>query len=200
MNKKHVKIDMYTTNGDFVKTFNSQVEAAQSLDLPQPYLSCILNGVDGFYTIKGYLWVTHGDDITPKVKAYKLFKNKPVTVFNLDGELLHRYDSLTDAVLDNGLSRTIISSCANNKRQRIGYDIFVWGHEEHTIKHRVATQEKIIYIYNEDGSLFGKYVTQTDAGKSLGVSRERIRQCLNDGCKTKNKTVSWRKKNGIKMH
>jgi len=199
MNKEHVKIDMYSIKGKYIKTFNSQVEAAQSLNIPQPSLSYILNGVEGHYTIKGYLWATHGEDITPILNKYNKSKNKPVSVFNLDGKLVHRYDSLSDAVADNGLSRTIISSCANNKRQRIGYDIFVWSHEEDTIQDRVASQDKLIYIYNEDGSLHGKYVTQADAGKALRVSRERIRQCLKDGCKTKNKTVTWRKKNGTKM-
>jgi len=191
MNKEHVKIDIYTTKGEYVKTFNSQVEAAESLSVPQPSLSYILNGVEGHYTIKGYLCTTHGEDITPKLKAYRAFKDKPVTIFDLDGNLVHRYDSLDDASNDNKHSKSIITSCANGKRQRIDYDIYVWAHEEDTIKNRVDSLEKIIYIYNSDGSIFGKYVTQADAARAIGVSRERVRQCLSNGSKTKHKTIKW---------
>jgi len=187
INANSVKVDMYTIHGKFVKTWDSQVQASDSLGTAQNNISKAMSRCTENLSACGYLWVAHGESIDHHYNAYADKFFKPISIFDLNGDFKTSYSSLDEAVDKLGCSKALVTNCAKGRKPSIGRNIVTFTNEEYTIGERLTKLNKMIYIYNNDGSLFGKFLTLKEASLSIGVSRERVRQVVTGGGKVKGK-------------
>lgn len=123
------------------------------------------------------------------------FESCKVYKFDLDGNLLAEYQSMSDAAENNHLSQADISNCCNNKKvSTVGG--FYWSKSNELKKSNIATQKKKIVMIDLDGNIIQEFNSTTDASLILFGDKSKcsaISKCLTG----KNKTAFgyiWRYK------
>jgi group I intron endonuclease len=124
------KVDKYSLNGKFIKTYESIAEAMYDTNCSNIHISCKHpNKQRG-----GYLWRYHGDTaptayIPPsrskkgeenRIEITKKKLNKKISQINKEGKVIKIYKSLSEAANQLGLSMGNISQAANGKRPLAG--------------------------------------------------------------------------------
>ncbi|WP_278034973.1 NUMOD1 domain-containing DNA-binding protein [Flavobacterium nitratireducens] len=114
-------IYQYNLDGKLINTFKDLKSAAQIINVKKQYLSraCWNNN----HTLRGYLWSYEYKEpfltITDKRK-------KQVIQYNLNGEEITRFKSVTDASKETGISNTGIAKCCRGERKTSGG--FIWNY------------------------------------------------------------------------
>lgn len=123
---RKIKINQYTLEGVFIKTWNSITEIANFYNCSGTNISRALNNSTN--SAVGFIWLKKSDEnlIQEKIKSYN---NRPgankkmVYQYSLDGNFIAKYESLTKAAKDTGISRDAIGK-AITKHYTSGN--FIW--------------------------------------------------------------------------
>jgi group I intron endonuclease len=120
------------------------------------------------YWIKYYDSFKNGynETIGGKDNAPNKFPERPVLEYDLNGKLLYRYSSITDAGYSNNFSRSdIVSCCSRKKVNRVHNKIF--RYEDDPLTEQEVEEYKLlypkIYQYNFDGKLINIFEFIQDA-------------------------------------
>jgi hypothetical protein len=195
-------IAQYTPDGKLVAVFDNQTLAAQAVGVKPPQINrCVRNPV-GKYTAAGFAWVSTipGTDIPETIATFKVGTNIAVASYDpTTGALKGVYDSKTAAEQAHGLPFGSITLAIQDAWRAPG-DL-LWRE----IKDKAAVEDPIILpgdrpeypgrgIKVEQTDLDGNHIawfgSLAEAGEAMGVTRERIRQCVRYGRVTKNSR--WR--------
>ena len=107
---------MYSKDKEFLKTFNSMVEAATEINAKKGNISaCCLGKAK---SVKGYIFRFHGDliDIYPcEGKTQK----QPILVYDLSGNLLNTYPSKNKASKEIGINYHKIEDYCDGRNNHI---------------------------------------------------------------------------------
>lgn len=114
-----VKVYQYTSEGIFLNSYNSIIEAAEYNGLKSGggiSKCCRLGG-----TCCGYQWfyTYQGEKIKPIVIKDRSSSHKKIGKFNLGGDLIKIYQSQKEAGYDNNIHVSDISECCHNKKKQI---------------------------------------------------------------------------------
>lgn len=162
-----------------------QIEKVETDTLSE--LKSILDEKEIFYIAKyntlypnGYN-ISKGGWILPNT-----FESCKVYKFDLDGNLLTEYQSMSDAAENNHLSQADISNCCNNKKvATVGG--FYWSKSKTLEKSSINTQKKRIIMKDVNGNIIREFDSTTDAAITLfndKNKRSAISKCLTNKNKT----------------
>lgn len=123
-----------------------------------------------------------------KMKKSKLMKgknSKPVYQFNLDGKLINKFDSSTNACISNGIPLKyrgdITSSCRGKQKTARGY---LWSYTETPPLSSYKNIRRNILQYDLEGNLIKEYTNASQAGREINQNGNSISDCLNGRQKT----------------
>lgn len=172
------KVGKYSLSGDLLFEFSSISEAGKSII---PYnkgigfnISACCNNRSK--TAYGFVWkFIDYKNITPKeIKIIKTQK-KAILQYNLNGNFLKEYGSMTDASEQTGILNSDLSYCCSGKSKSAGG--YQWilknGVIEPIIHGYKITRsfEKPIQQYDLDNNFIAEYKTITEASSSIGISK-----------------------------
>lgn len=114
------------------------------------------------------------------------FDSVVVYKFDLDGNLVQSYSSISDAALNNNVSQADISNCCNGKKvATVGG--FYWSKSKDFVLPNIQKQKKRIVMIDKNGKLIREFDSATDAAIIFfGDKKKRtgISKCLAKESKT----------------
>jgi len=119
-------VSQYTKDGQFIRDFNSTMEAAEFLG-SKNYSPEITNCCKGrLKTARGFIWTYKGE------KAHKVFVNdtlRKIDQYSIDGEYINTFDSIKEAAIavGNGNPGSISNNLKGISHSAFGY---VWKYSE----------------------------------------------------------------------
>ena len=175
----------YDLNGKFIRSYKSVTEATE-----------ILNGWNGgiaaacrkeYFQSLNYIWryeqdgYIYGKDLPESEIKYVHGLSKPVYQYDLNGILLHRYDSVTEAANKYGIATTNISKACNKEiKTTTGY---IWRYDnviftEDELKDINSNKKKRkVSQYTMSGEFVNTYPSLAEAYRQTGVKDTTIREC-----------------------
>lgn len=128
--KKEVKVDQYTLDGAFIKTWDSKRKASRSVGLSDsPALTCALSGK--CFKAGGFRWAYHGEKL-PNYER-KVNNERKVDQYTLDSEFVRTWDSISEGARGVGLKNSagVRSVCLGDRFKAGG---FRWTYHGEKIK------------------------------------------------------------------
>lgn len=122
----------YSTTGEFVKSFDSIADACKELGANHSnIIACIKGRIKSSY---GFVWVYAGEEssINEKVNRICTYTNpkaKPIVQYDLSGNVVGWFSSITEACETIGASTGTISMALNGKRKTAYKSVWKYANE-----------------------------------------------------------------------
>lgn len=182
----NVKVRQYDLSGNFIKEWNSIVDAETELGINNIGACCrkVRRKAGKF------MWRYASENILkldPKEKNCK--QSRAVRQYTLDGKFIKEFDRIQDAVLETGVSKKGIQECcAHRQRSASGY---TWKYvNENYVRPCNRDLKKCgakrIVLLDLNGNVLNTFVSINDAAKKLGFSAGTVQQWIKKGKTTKN--------------
>lgn len=119
------KVVQYDLQGNFIKTWDSIVDAENALRI-RGVSSCCNDCNHVVKTVGGYIWRYFGDELTEEYINWcnRRKTSRYIAQYSLSGELIYVFESVTTAALKAGISHSNISACCNGRKRTAGG--FIW--------------------------------------------------------------------------
>jgi hypothetical protein len=119
-------------NGNLIAQYNNAYEAEEITGVRQNGIcNCCLGKIK---SAGGYIWQYLSEyDPNNKIIYYDKTGPKAILQFDLWGNFIAEYESMSDASESTGVSMPCISRCCNNKRKTSGG--YIWKYKEETTIH-----------------------------------------------------------------
>ena len=162
-----------------------EIEKIESDTLSE--LKILLNEKEMFYIAKYNTLYPNGYNISKGGWMLpNTFDTCRVYKFDLDGNLLQEYQSMTDAAENNHLSQADISNCCNNKKvATVGG--FYWSKSKIFKKPKITTHKKRIIMMDLNDNVLKEFDSITDAAIVMFGDKKKhsaISKCLTGKSKT----------------
>lgn len=161
----------YDLNGNFIQEFSSIAEAARHLNCSESTISCVCKHRNSSVMGK-YVFTFKGDDFKPKEKKSY---GKTIYQYDLDGNFLRSYSSLSDAANELGISITTISYAMSGKSVNHKAGDYLWSKTQ--VAHMTPLSENKIYQYDLEGNFIREWNTKIEASQSLGLKSSMSIYC-----------------------
>ena len=179
-------------DGEIIKIWDSITDASKKLNISASSISQCASGKRANRLACGYLWFYNKDEIHPYIKLVKKRKgikqNKQkiqINQYDLDGNFIKTWDSLTDASnYLNGNTGHIAKCC---KRKIPIYKGYQWRYKndcDDISKYVFVGTSKKINKYSLDGEFIEMYDSCTIASQQNNISMGSISGCCNKHHKT----------------
>jgi len=192
------KIEQYSIDGKYIKTFDCIISAAKELNVN--YGSIASCARHEHYKAYGYIWIFEDEPkkeywIKKDIKDYMRGGNNPrarkVIQYDLSGNYIKTYSCVTEAAEITNTRISRISDCANGKR--LSSNGFIWLFEDDNErkskleekilekKHPSAMcgganhQARAIEQYNLNGEYIRTYSSAQEASEALGIDYSSIK-------------------------
>lgn len=175
-----IKVNQYTLEGKYIKTFPTLFSANESVGF---------KGVTGAARGEcshagGYVWRIASDEF-PEGKDLEdfLLRNKkmvPINQYTLEGKYIKTFHSMNEAVKETGLVQSSIWSVCRGQRKRVGeftfrlYDDFK---DCKDIDFVYQSSEKQVNAYTLDGKYLNTYKNVRETERQLGAKATNISKC-----------------------
>ena len=122
----------------------------------------------------------------------------PVLKYDLKGNFISEYSTMTEAERNEGIDHANICICCEGKISHCNNFIWIYKGDEHTIQDRIKkvknsiTRPKKLEMYDRDGKLIRTYNSILQASKTSGDSYMVINRQLKTGIITKNAIHIWK--------
>ena len=122
----------------------------------------------------------------------------PVLKYDLEGNFISEYPTMTEAERNEGIDHANICICCEGKISHCNNFIWIYKGNEHTIQDRIKkvknsiTRPKKLEMYDRDGKLIRTYDSIMQASKTSGDSYMVINRQLKTGIITKNAIHIWK--------
>ena len=183
---RHKEIAQYDLEGNLIRVWFSVMEAANECKMSYDTLQAHLAKRTG--RAGKYMWYYVDGEVPEKVQSYKekMGKVKPpkepykpgvrVAQYDLEGNLIRVWDSITEAGKEYGTDANICK-CANGNAQT-AYN-FIWrkidGEVEQKIKvSKLSNQIKGVAQYDKNGNFIRRFESITEASKETKVNGSHI--------------------------
>lgn len=181
-----IPVYQYSLNGDYIAEFPSMMEAERQTGIDNSAICACCKGIHKY--TKEFIWSYEKRDkiegVNPKEYRYeKIIKKqeKKVYKYNLQGEFIESYKSLSEASRVTGIDFKRISACCLGKRKRT--DDYMWSYVfankiepfEKNIK-PYSKKKKTVYQYDACGNLIAVYANVDDVVIEFNVSNSYLRK------------------------
>lgn len=114
---------------------------------------------------------------------------KKVLQLNLDGEIIEKFDSITEAGEKTNTDLSCISKCCLNRSKYKSANGFIWVYEEEYLdKQHIYSNErdigKPVLQFDLNGNFIREYNSIYEASKKTNILNHHIRNCCNNKTKT----------------
>lgn len=172
---------MYNIQGDILAEFPTVNDASNTIGISRNNISQCLKGC--VHTAGGYVWkyknynkVSANSNIHNNPFPTRIFKNKiGVLQYDLDGNFIKEYESLTLAAKENNLLISHISNCINGNRSCTGG--YMWKSKTGEIKYKIDAYKtrpkraRKVLKYDTAGNFICEYESMEEACKAANISR-----------------------------
>lgn len=174
MSKSHSKaVCQYNTEGDFVKKWGSATSAGQALGIDAHWIAqCCKNNA---CTSAGFVWRYENDPFYLKDDPHftKVYQ------FNLNGELIKEWRSISLASKETNINPGLISHCCNGLSKTAGG--FIWSRENYCVPvYKVGPACKAVVQYSLDDMKIKIWPSITFVSKELKIHPMCISNCCNN--------------------
>jgi hypothetical protein len=184
-------VSQYDIDGNFVKQYCSMAEASRITGFNQSDISycCMKKKVK---IVGGYRWCYANEKIDLTIKPLKYTR---VCQYDMYGNLLNMYKSISTAGKETNIDAANIDSCCRNKARSAGG--FVWRYNQDSFdKYRTPKIKQSIYMINPYGELINVFRSMEDGAKYINGSSSNISLVCNHKKKTHYGFI-WRFENNI---
>ena len=182
-----VRVLQYNLGGQFIKEYGSMAEASRATGINLPHIAqCTYGERD---SAGNYMWkIKEGEEIALQIKPYKQRpkRAKPVLQYDIQGNLVHEYQTIEDAMHANNISRGTIMKCLQDPKK--SYAGCVWRNKskgEDTLQNIDVSevvfdscQNAVVQKCDLEGNLIQEYPSISAASKDSGVSRTHIKHSI----------------------
>lgn len=126
-NSKSIKILQYTTDGEFVREWDSIADACREYNCQDTCIIHCCKGLRNMKTVCGYVWRYKDDPQNLPVKQVSIGKAKIILQYDLDGNFIREWSSMAE------IKRTlnvhighIPDVCKGRRNQALG---FIWKYK-----------------------------------------------------------------------
>ena len=177
-------VEQYYLSGEYIQTFPSANQAGEKLNINISNITSCCN--EERLQAGPFQW--KWKDSNKKIKPIKgQYYNDPVLKFDLEGNFLQEYFSLTEASQKNNISKSSISeACKENQKSAGG---FQWKYK--SSNKQIKKIKPKIAQYTLNNELLAVFNSATQASEKTGIHRGNICSC----CKGKRSTAGgfkWR--------
>lgn len=178
---RKIKINQYTLEGSFVKTWNSITEAAKFYGCSEANINRALTNSTN--SAVGFIWIKNSDKNLLQDKLYA-YNNRPeankkvVYQYSLNGDFISKYNSLTEASKITGISRDAISK-AIIKKYTSGNFIWLTEYDEDTVKQIIEkrnnkhnSKKKEVLQFDLNDNYIKTFSSAEEACKFLGKTNK----------------------------
>lgn len=167
--KKRKKVYKFSLFGEFLDEYESLTEAAKNNNLFVSDISKCCKGDSN--THGGFFW-------SFKRKNEKFIKNKKssdILKFDLNGNLLETYESITNTSISTGISHSHISRCCKGELNKINNFYFRYYYNNFPLNSNKLTNKPVFKI---DGTKLIEFESVKKASENLKISEKNIiRRC-----------------------
>ena len=116
---KALKVNQYTLDGKFIRTFRSIAEASETLGIDRPQISAIIhadpNGNKGRKSAGGFMWKRYEGDTSniPPVNNCLTIKVRQIDINT--HETINTFDCIADAARANGIKFGVVRNAVRSK-------------------------------------------------------------------------------------
>ncbi len=189
--KNKRKVNQYTINGKYVRTWGSIKEASENLSINHASISCVCYFKNK--TAGGFVWRFANEYDNKNIEKVKIMysgKAKKVAQYTLEGNLVQIYNSITEVYKQINISAGLISeACKGNRKSAGGYQ---WRYLEGNIvlnigkiKRLHSGKPKKVAQYTKDNKLVNVFNSIKEAADALKIQSSSIVSV----CKKKRKST-----------
>lgn len=167
------KIFQYSSNGEFLREFDSITEASHEYEVSTSSLSWATKNET---LCVGYQWRFYKKDNIGKYRKRNL---RPVIQFDLEtGKIINRFNSISEAEIETGLSG-IVNACTKRIKSVGGYG---WKYDDGSeiilsdYKHLKTSEE--VWQFSRDYKLLGIFESQRQASEVTGIDYRNINRSV----------------------
>lgn len=168
----YYEILMESNNYDFIK--NKEVEFIKLYGRKDLGLGQLVNLTDGGDGTLGKEKLKGGDNKCSK-KIYQ---------YNLNGDLIKKWQSIADACRELNYNNAGIIACCKKKRRHKTYKGFIWRYNLEKVKSEKIGNDLKIKQYDINGNFIQEWNSISEVSKKLKILYSRINYCLKIKYKT----------------
>ena len=182
------EVNMYTLQGIFLESFECARVLSEKYPKYQEETIKICCRKENYYKDRLFRF-SNGDYSNLDVEFKRQNPRcKKIYQYDLEGNLIGEYESLTIASKKTNTNRPSISSCLSGKYQVANN--FMWFYEKQKDKPFIKERREFgnkgfTVIQKKDGKIINTYVSTVEAVKSLGLEKTKYKQLCK--CISKNK-------------
>lgn len=188
-------IIQYDKMGNLIEKFNSIKEASRKTGFYSGHISKCCREIKHYNSVGGYIFKFDYENFpknNKKSSIQKIINNNPnrkeVTQYDLKGNVIGEFRSLSEAVRETGCHIFLISNCCENKKYyTVNNTTFRYKGDEfdyYPYNKNIQVNSKTIIKYNLDGTIIERFDSQRDAARDVGTNHGNIKRC----CELKYKT------------
>lgn len=152
----------YDLQGNFIKEFNSIASASKECNISVSGISSNCNGIQK--STGGFIFSFERKE---KIEAYTNSVTKKVSQYDLQGNFIKEFDSITLASKETGVEGTLISDCCKGITNRSGKFIFKFEKSDKVDSY--VPRIKSVSQYDLDGELIKTFKSISEAIKETGI-------------------------------
>ena len=123
-----IGVKQYDLNGNLLKEYGSIMDAERETGIPNTNIVSACRGKRGQIRAGQYMW-KYSNEGEDKIKPYRFSKRKAIYKFDLFGNILKRYDSVTEASNENKITIGCIAKCCRGEQKTAGSYIWKYANE-----------------------------------------------------------------------
>ncbi len=161
-------IVMLNLDGKFIKKYDYITQCENETGLNHSTISACCKGKHLRY--KNYIFMYEKEYLKNGPRIYnkpKNYRKRKIKKYDLDGNYICSYDSITEASEVNNIGRTNISSCLTKKVKSSGG--FIWTYENEQPPSKKVIKRTEIEQYDISGNLLNKFDSCKEAERSLNL-------------------------------
>jgi hypothetical protein len=192
---KRKPILCYALNGKFIKEYLSIKDAEEELDIKSSDIGKVCNKNNTtHFTCYGYQWLYKTKDpILLQIDPYINSVKKIVCKYDLNGNFIKNYLSITEASKDTNIGDSAISSSCKNKNRQAGnylWRLFLDNNVINNIEPYINKNIKSVTQYDLNGKFIKTYKSLKEATDDLNIYSSAI----SNACKKNTKCYKslWR--------
>jgi len=173
-------VTQFDLDGNVIAVFSSLAEAARQTGLES---GCISNNCLGRTRCAGdYQW-RFGvcSETIPRYEKY--FRKRPVTQYDLNGDVVAHYHTVSEAAKTIGIGVYLIKRACNSENCLAGGYQWRFGHETKKItayKTVIPSTTKTVLQCDLKGKVVARHLSLGDAARATGIDPASISRCCNN--------------------
>lgn len=176
-----VPVVQVLSSGEIIAFYASMQDAESALDIPYGSIKRALHS--NAHYANGFFWYqneNNQDRVGSFIGEQQRNDITAVYQFNLSGELIQSFSSLTEAEHETGINHAKISAVCSGRRKSTGG--YVWSYYPVAASYTSAKsthRRRAVTQMDMDGNIIQTYPSATNAAEELGLQQALISKCCN---------------------